>query len=161
MLWVPLEVRDDWHGVHCSLLNVCILVCVYSEFALISLADPRESESFRPADLHHGMEVRIGLSKGPAHPSFIWFTQLYSMIQWTILRCACTSFQWRHFNVSLETEFIYITWKSNSWLLVHVILLFSPVIIFDYHGCLKVKPAVPFLLNLYNSNSISWRVLPG
>ncbi|KAH9675865.1 hypothetical protein KPL70_018950 [Citrus sinensis] len=35
------------------------------------LNDPRESESFRPADLHHGMEVRIGLSKGPAHPSFI------------------------------------------------------------------------------------------
>ncbi|KAH9739452.1 hypothetical protein KPL71_019134 [Citrus sinensis] len=35
------------------------------------LNDPRESESFRPADLHHGMEVRIGLSKGPAYPSFI------------------------------------------------------------------------------------------
>ncbi|KAL9424860.1 hypothetical protein AB3S75_031894 [Citrus x aurantiifolia] len=35
------------------------------------LNDPRESESFRPADLHHGMEVRIGLSKGPAHPSFM------------------------------------------------------------------------------------------
>lgn len=55
--------------VHC--LMSAYWFCVYSEFALISLADPRESESFRPADLHHGMEVRIGLSKGPAYPSFI------------------------------------------------------------------------------------------
>ncbi|TXG57765.1 hypothetical protein EZV62_015594 [Acer yangbiense] len=32
---------------------------------------PRESETFRPADMHHGMEVRRGLSKGPVCPSFI------------------------------------------------------------------------------------------
>ncbi|XP_011099285.1 cyclin-B1-2 [Sesamum indicum] len=35
------------------------------------LNDPRESESFRPVDMHHGMEVRLGLSKGPPQPSFM------------------------------------------------------------------------------------------
>ncbi|CAA7408511.1 unnamed protein product [Spirodela intermedia] len=35
------------------------------------LNDPRDSDSFRPADMHHGMEVRLGISNGPAHPSFI------------------------------------------------------------------------------------------
>ncbi|XP_042493533.1 cyclin-B1-2-like [Macadamia integrifolia] len=33
--------------------------------------DPRESETFLPVDMHHGMEVRLGLSKGPACPGFI------------------------------------------------------------------------------------------
>ncbi|KAI6670509.1 hypothetical protein NL676_005394 [Syzygium grande] len=35
------------------------------------LNDPRDSESFRPLDMHHAMEVRLGLSKGPACPSFM------------------------------------------------------------------------------------------
>ncbi|XP_058187882.1 cyclin-B1-2-like [Rhododendron vialii] len=35
------------------------------------LNDPRESETFRPLDMHHGMEVRLGVSKGPVCPSFI------------------------------------------------------------------------------------------
>ncbi|XP_019423547.1 PREDICTED: cyclin-B1-2-like [Lupinus angustifolius] len=35
------------------------------------LNDPRESDSLRPLDMHHGMEVRLGLSKGPVCPSFI------------------------------------------------------------------------------------------
>ncbi|XP_008459455.1 cyclin-B1-2 [Cucumis melo] len=35
------------------------------------LNDPRESESLRPLDMHHGMEVRLGLSKGPVCPSFM------------------------------------------------------------------------------------------
>ncbi|KAL0332269.1 UNVERIFIED_CONTAM: Cyclin-B1-2 [Sesamum calycinum] len=35
------------------------------------LNDPRESESFRPVDMHHSMEVRLGLSKGPPQPSFM------------------------------------------------------------------------------------------
>ncbi|KAH6761802.1 Proteasome maturation factor UMP1 [Perilla frutescens var. hirtella] len=35
------------------------------------LNDPRESESVRPVDLHHAMEVRLGLSKGPPCPSFM------------------------------------------------------------------------------------------
>ncbi|KAJ9173088.1 hypothetical protein P3X46_016262 [Hevea brasiliensis] len=35
------------------------------------LNDPRESETFRTPDMHHGMEVRLGLSKGPVCPSFI------------------------------------------------------------------------------------------
>ncbi|XP_048328845.1 cyclin-B1-2 [Ziziphus jujuba] len=35
------------------------------------LNDPRESEVFRPVDMHHGMEVRLGLSKGPVCPSFM------------------------------------------------------------------------------------------
>ncbi|OVA06764.1 Proteasome maturation factor UMP1 [Macleaya cordata] len=33
--------------------------------------DPCESETFRPVDMHHGMEVRLGLSNGPVCPSFI------------------------------------------------------------------------------------------
>ncbi|KAG6602566.1 Cyclin-B1-2, partial [Cucurbita argyrosperma subsp. sororia] len=36
-----------------------------------SLSNPRESESLRPLDMHHGMEVRLGLSKGPVCPSFM------------------------------------------------------------------------------------------
>ncbi|KAL6994068.1 hypothetical protein U1Q18_012173 [Sarracenia purpurea var. burkii] len=35
------------------------------------LNDPHESETFRPLDMHRGMEVRLGLAKGPAYPSFI------------------------------------------------------------------------------------------
>ncbi|GAB2210845.1 hypothetical protein Droror1_Dr00016132 [Drosera rotundifolia] len=34
------------------------------------LNDPRDSEAFRPVDMHHGMEVRLGLSKGPVCPTF-------------------------------------------------------------------------------------------
>ncbi|CAO2827102.1 cyclin-B1-2-like [Amaranthus tricolor] len=34
------------------------------------LNDPRESETVRVPDMHHGMEVRLGLSKGPVCPSF-------------------------------------------------------------------------------------------
>ncbi|KAK4346356.1 hypothetical protein RND71_032695 [Anisodus tanguticus] len=33
--------------------------------------NPKDSESFRPVDMHHGVEVRRGLSKGPVCPSFI------------------------------------------------------------------------------------------
>ncbi|KAJ4960317.1 hypothetical protein NE237_020227 [Protea cynaroides] len=29
-----------------------------------------DSETLRPVDMHHGMEVRLGLSRGPACPSF-------------------------------------------------------------------------------------------
>ncbi|BFG26365.1 hypothetical protein CerSpe_126390 [Prunus speciosa] len=35
------------------------------------LNDPRESETLRPVDTHHAMEVRLGLSKGPVAPSFM------------------------------------------------------------------------------------------
>ncbi|CAK8576955.1 unnamed protein product [Lathyrus sativus] len=35
------------------------------------LNDPCESETFRPLDMHHGMEVRLGISKGPVYPSLI------------------------------------------------------------------------------------------
>ncbi|GLJ15379.1 hypothetical protein SUGI_0252350 [Cryptomeria japonica] len=35
------------------------------------LNDPRDSETFMPADMHHGMEVRLGLSKGPVCPTFM------------------------------------------------------------------------------------------
>ncbi|KAF8378486.1 hypothetical protein HHK36_029828 [Tetracentron sinense] len=34
------------------------------------LNDPRHSEIFQPADMHHGMEVCLGISKGPVCPSF-------------------------------------------------------------------------------------------
>ncbi|CAK7353554.1 unnamed protein product [Dovyalis caffra] len=35
------------------------------------LNDPRESETFCPVDMHSGMEVRLGMSKGPACKSFM------------------------------------------------------------------------------------------
>ncbi|KAL5581983.1 hypothetical protein UlMin_014425 [Ulmus minor] len=35
------------------------------------LNDPRESETARPLDMHHGMEIRLAISKGPVCPSFI------------------------------------------------------------------------------------------
>ncbi|PHT67887.1 hypothetical protein T459_27374 [Capsicum annuum] len=35
------------------------------------LNDPKDSESFRPVDMHHGVEVHLGLSKGPVCASFI------------------------------------------------------------------------------------------
>ncbi|KAF4353273.1 hypothetical protein G4B88_028464 [Cannabis sativa] len=41
-----------------------------NEWEFVSLY-PRESETFRPVDMHHGMEVRLGLSKGPVCPSFM------------------------------------------------------------------------------------------
>ncbi|KAI9128089.1 hypothetical protein K1719_001082 [Acacia pycnantha] len=34
------------------------------------LNDPRESESLQPPEMHHGMEVSLGLSNGPVVPSF-------------------------------------------------------------------------------------------
>ncbi|GAB2211561.1 hypothetical protein Droror1_Dr00024879 [Drosera rotundifolia] len=34
------------------------------------LNDPRDSEVVRPVDMHHGMEVHLGLSKGPVCPTF-------------------------------------------------------------------------------------------
>ncbi|KAF3535420.1 hypothetical protein F2Q69_00020089 [Brassica cretica] len=35
------------------------------------LNDPRDSETFKPVDFHHGMEVRLGISKGPVASSFM------------------------------------------------------------------------------------------
>ncbi|CAN1126199.1 CYCB1-2 [Linum perenne] len=35
------------------------------------LNDPRESEVYRPVDMHHGMEVHLGLSKGPVHTTLM------------------------------------------------------------------------------------------
>ncbi|KAL2614021.1 hypothetical protein R1flu_025713 [Riccia fluitans] len=36
-----------------------------------SFGNPLESESYVPVDLHHSMEVRLGLAKGPAQRSFV------------------------------------------------------------------------------------------
>lgn len=38
---------------------------------MLFVADPRESETLRTPDMHHAMEVRLGLSKGPVCPSFL------------------------------------------------------------------------------------------
>ncbi|XP_071735039.1 cyclin-B1-2-like [Rutidosis leptorrhynchoides] len=35
------------------------------------LQDVHDTETLRAPDMHHGMEVRTGLSKGPVQPSFI------------------------------------------------------------------------------------------
>lgn len=56
-----------------SLAYGTLLVLLYAPFSIFLMlhADPRESEIFRPLDMHHGMEVRLGLSKGPVYPSLI------------------------------------------------------------------------------------------
>ncbi|KAF9618221.1 hypothetical protein IFM89_000856 [Coptis chinensis] len=40
------------------------------DFGFEDFSDPQDSETYRPVDMHHGMEVRLGLSKGPVAPSF-------------------------------------------------------------------------------------------
>ena len=47
-----------FHGVSDS------LYCVF--------ADPKESDTIIPVDMHEGTEVRLGLSKGPVSRSFFW-----------------------------------------------------------------------------------------
>ncbi|KAI0488552.1 hypothetical protein KFK09_028388 [Dendrobium nobile] len=32
---------------------------------------PQDAETFRPVDMHHAMEVHLGISKGPVCPSFM------------------------------------------------------------------------------------------
>ncbi|MQL70809.1 hypothetical protein Taro_003128 [Colocasia esculenta] len=54
-----------------SMLGLEVLTGSLDEFGFEDyLNDPRDSENFRPVDMHHGMEVRLGLSKGPVCPSF-------------------------------------------------------------------------------------------
>jgi hypothetical protein len=47
-----------------SLLAQSFLTCS-DFFFFCRLAVPQDSEGFRQPDMHHGMEVRLGLSKGP------------------------------------------------------------------------------------------------
>ncbi|KAE8709308.1 translation initiation factor eIF-2B subunit delta-like [Hibiscus syriacus] len=55
-----------------SMLGLEAMTGSLDEFGLEDyLNDPRESETVRPLDLHHGMEIRLGLSKGPVCPSFM------------------------------------------------------------------------------------------
>ncbi|WZZ06186.1 hypothetical protein YC2023_092107 [Brassica napus] len=46
------------------------------------LNDPRDSETFKPVDLHHGVEVRLGMSKGPVAPSFIVEQSENIVVEW-------------------------------------------------------------------------------
>jgi len=55
----------------CTMDNVNLHLQVHMTLLLTCFAVPQDSETFRPVDMHHGMEVRLGLSKGPACPSFI------------------------------------------------------------------------------------------
>eukprot|EP01018_Ginkgo_biloba_P025136 Gb_21697 [translate_table: standard] len=55
-----------------SMLGIESLTGALDEFAIEDyLNDPCESETLVPADMHHGMEVHLGLSKGPICRSFI------------------------------------------------------------------------------------------
>ncbi|KAF3791368.1 Cyclin-B1-2 [Nymphaea thermarum] len=55
-----------------SMLGLEALTGSLDDFGFVDyLNDPRESETLRPVDMHNGMEIRLGLSKGPAHSSFI------------------------------------------------------------------------------------------
>ena len=46
------------------------------------LAVPQDSDSFRQPDMHHGMEVRLGLSKGPICPCFNW--SIHVVLQYVV-----------------------------------------------------------------------------
>ena len=55
---------------------MCENVCVGALVGLNSDVDccivgAHDTETMRVPDMHHGMEVRVGLSKGPVHPSFM------------------------------------------------------------------------------------------
>jgi len=72
------------------------------------LAVPQDSDSFRQPDMHHGMEVRLGLSKGPICPSFNWGSECSSAARcapqsstsvdrpyydgetWKLMACSCS-----------------------------------------------------------------------
>ncbi|KAE8659375.1 putative cytochrome B561 [Hibiscus syriacus] len=55
-----------------SMLGLEAMTGTLDEFGFEDyLNDPRESETVRPLDLHHSMEVRLGLSKGPVCPIFM------------------------------------------------------------------------------------------
>eukprot|EP00249_Psilotum_nudum_P001469 c13937_g1_i1 orf=156-593(+) len=54
-----------------SMLGLESLTGALDEFGFGDfLNDPQQSESFVPVDMHHGMEIRLGLSKGPVARSF-------------------------------------------------------------------------------------------
>jgi hypothetical protein len=62
-----------------SLLAQSFLTC--SDFLFFyRLAVPQDSEGFYQPDMHHGMEVRLGLSKGPICPSFSWGSKCSSAV---------------------------------------------------------------------------------
>ncbi|RVX06500.1 Cyclin-B1-2 [Vitis vinifera] len=52
-------------------LGIIVLELMFYDSAFHMIPYPCDSEAFRPADMHHGMEVRLGISKGPICPSFI------------------------------------------------------------------------------------------
>ncbi|XP_043693914.1 cyclin-B1-2-like [Telopea speciosissima] len=55
-----------------SMLGLEALTGILDEFGFEDYhPDPHESETLLPVDMHHGMEVHLGLSKGPACPGFI------------------------------------------------------------------------------------------
>ncbi|KAK7838560.1 cyclin-b1-2 [Quercus suber] len=59
-------------AISSSMLGLEALTGSLDEFGFEDyLNDPKDSEALRPLDTHHGMEVRLGLSKGPICPSFI------------------------------------------------------------------------------------------
>lgn len=59
-------------AIQSSMLGLEALTGTLDDFGFEDyLNDPRDSETFRPLDMHHGMEVRVGVSKGAVCPSFI------------------------------------------------------------------------------------------
>jgi len=73
MYWIQLHILEVLHrNFSCWAFFVppdmfCQVVLIFFSW----LAVPQDSDSFRQPDMHHGMEVRLGLSKGPICPSFI------------------------------------------------------------------------------------------
>ena len=64
---------------------LCTTIYIFFQILLIFypwLAVPQDSDSFRQPDLHHGMEVRLGLSKGPICPCFNW--SIHVVLQYVV-----------------------------------------------------------------------------
>jgi hypothetical protein len=73
MYWLQLHIFICSSALKLFLLGFICTIKYVSQVVLISfswLAVPQDSDSFRQPDMHHGMEVRLGLSKGPICPSF-------------------------------------------------------------------------------------------
>ncbi|CAH9117689.1 unnamed protein product [Cuscuta europaea] len=70
--WILSRFQRPIGAIPSSMLGLEAMTGAVEDFGFEDyLNDPKESESVRPSNLHHGMEVRLGLSKGPVCPNFV------------------------------------------------------------------------------------------
>ncbi|RRT58358.1 hypothetical protein B296_00045754 [Ensete ventricosum] len=72
VLEIPRRFQRPPGALPSSMLGFEALTGGLDDFAFEDYLNlPQDSETFRPLDMHHGMEVRLGISKGPVCPSFL------------------------------------------------------------------------------------------